>query len=522
MIFGRGFGAAVERELTPAPERKLAHDPVEWLQDDVGEHPWSMQRKVMRSVVVNRRTAVPSAHGTGKSFTGSRLAGWWISAHPPGEAVVVTTAPSQDQVKGIIWREISKLHVKADLPGRLVGMRGSSNPEWYIGETRVAFGRKPQDVSDPNQARQAFQGIHERYVLVIIDEATGVPEWLKEAAMALLTNESARVLAIGNPDDPSTWFAEACKPGSAWNVIPVSAYDTPAFTGEQVPERVLEGLVSKKWVEEALIDYGSVDNPLFQSKVLGIFPDTSDRNVISPRMIREAQGRDMPGIERGAFGLDVSRSPTGDWTELYRLRGGVARLIDRWRGLDEIASAERAWKHVGKTPAVPIVVDADGLGHGTYAQLVRLGARAKPFTLNTPPHDPVRFDTRRSEVWWEFRELMATSIHPETGAVLRAAVIDLDPEDGRLAAQLQTPRWWLDSRGRTHVETKKEMAKRGVVSPDAADAVIMAALDAPVDVVSAAAAMEHARLVNARAKTPEERHLALELGELRDFMSRPM
>jgi hypothetical protein len=57
------------------------------------------------------------------------------------------------------------------------------------------------------------------------------------------------VLAIGNPDDPASHFAQICKPGSGWHVITVSAFDTPADTGEKVPAELLPRLVSPEWVE---------------------------------------------------------------------------------------------------------------------------------------------------------------------------------------------------------------------------------------------------------------------------------
>jgi hypothetical protein len=54
------------------------------------------------------------------------------------------------------------------------------------------------------------------------------------------------VLAIGNPDDPSSHFAQICKPGSGWHVITVSAFDTPAYNGEKVPEELLPLLFRPK------------------------------------------------------------------------------------------------------------------------------------------------------------------------------------------------------------------------------------------------------------------------------------
>jgi len=102
----------------------------------------------------------------------------------------------------------------------------------------VAFGRKPAD-----HDQSAFQGIHALNPLILVDEACGVPKSIFDAVDSLATNTNARVLAIGNPDDPSSHFAQICKPGSGWHVIKVSAFDTPAYTGEEVPEELLPLLV---------------------------------------------------------------------------------------------------------------------------------------------------------------------------------------------------------------------------------------------------------------------------------------
>jgi hypothetical protein len=117
---------------------------------------------------------------------------------------VVTTAPTTPQVEAILWRYMGNAHKKAGLPRRI-----TLDAKWYIGNELVAYGRKPADY-DP----AAFQGIHARYVLVIIDEAGGVPKSIFDAVDALATNIDARVVAVGNPDDPASHFATICKPGS--------------------------------------------------------------------------------------------------------------------------------------------------------------------------------------------------------------------------------------------------------------------------------------------------------------------
>jgi hypothetical protein len=398
-----GTGAAVARMLTPEPERELPTDPVRWVRDELDEFLWSKQREILRSVQRNRRTMVPACHGPGKSMVAARAGAHWIAAHPIGEAFVVTTAPSDHQVGAILWRELARAHRKGALPGRI-----TLSNEWYVGPSSalelVAFGRKPADLTDTEQAMTRFQGIHARYVLVIIDEATGVPAWLWDAVDSLLTNESARLLAIGNPDDASSRFATECQPGSGANVIRIPADETPNFTGEQVPDHLRELLVSRLWVEERREKWG-VDSPLYQSKVLARFPDTSDDAVIPARLVQAAWMRDLPGDEPGSYGMDVARFGA-DQTVLYRVRGGVAREVDSWAKRDTVESTNRLQALTQHTPHVPIVVDTDGIGGGVYDQARDRGLRVVPFSVSQAAHRPRRFKNRRSELWWSYRELM--------------------------------------------------------------------------------------------------------------------
>src|SRR5437763_17091068 len=87
--------------LEGAQPSPYLNDPVGGVRDRTGEHLWSKQREIARSVVENKRTAVKASHAVGKSFLASRLIAWWIDAHPPGEAFVVSTAPTFAQVRGI-------------------------------------------------------------------------------------------------------------------------------------------------------------------------------------------------------------------------------------------------------------------------------------------------------------------------------------------------------------------------------------------------------------------------------------
>lgn len=455
----RGTADAVLRRLTPTTGADNTPDPVNWIHTQLGEYLWSVQREILTSLKTNRRTAVQSAHGIGKSYVASRAAAWWIGAHPPGEAMVVSSAPSSHQTRHILWGELSKAHRKGNLPGEIT--RGQI-PEWVIDGQVVGFGRKPADAVDENAARTQFQGIHARYLLVVLDEACGVPKWLWEAASTLATNENSRILAIGNPDDPTSHFAKMCAPGSEYNVIQVSVFDTPNFTGEKVPQLLTDSLVGQTYLDDARRDYGE-DSPLYISKVLGQFPEVAADVLISPKLVREAHERDLSGhaiTDLGRYGMDVAHG--GDECCIYQNRGGMIRLIEAWRSDDLTVTIDKARASIRGPNKRPMLIDATGVGWGVHDPLAAEGHNVMAFEGGEAANDPHRFANRSAEAWWAFRE------------GLRDGLIDLDPDDSILAAQLQSRRWSLDAAARRiTVEKKKDMARRGLKSPDRADAAIL-------------------------------------------------
>jgi hypothetical protein len=327
-------------------------------------------------------------------------------------------------------------------------------------EELIAMGRKPQDYDE-----HAFQGIHARYVLVILDEACGIPKPLWDAVATIVTNDNSRVLAIGNPDDPSSEFAMKCRPASDYNVITIPAFDTPNFTGEAVSDLMKEVLVSPGWVEERRREWGEGSN-LWTSKVLAEFPDVSDEYLISPSMIARAHVLDLPGLTAGRYGMDVSRFGE-DKTVIYRNRGGQIRLVDSWAKMDTMTSAGRAAMFLRRhhPVVIPMMIDVVGLGAGVYDRLREQNLEVGGFEGSTRAINPTKFQNRRAESWWTFRTLLENGL------------LDLDPDDDRLANELMSVKWTVDSAGRIKIETKEDMRERGVASPNHADACILSTVD---------------------------------------------
>lgn len=453
--------------------QRWIRNPTGWLIHNTNSRFWSKQKEIANAVVRHPRVSVRSAHDTGKSFTAAQMTAWWLSVHPIGSAFVVTTAPTAPQVEVILWREIGKVKRQANLPGRITS---GNIPKWKTSaEEIIAYGRKPADLKNATEAAQAFQGIHARYILVIMDEACGIPEWLWNAVETIATNKFARVLAIGNPDVPETPFEKTHLPTSRWHSLKISAFDTPAFTGEDVPANLLTDLVSPDWVDARRDEWGE-QSPLFMSKVLAEFPEVSEETLIHPRLIQMAQFADRSKealSDPGRYGLDIARSANKNENACYRNRAGHLRLEFANYEPNTMRTAGRATRLLNRTGGnVPMVVDTVGVGGGVYDRLKEQGLPVQPFVASEAPTTPTnkkRFVNRRSEQWWNFRKQFEQGL------------IDLPSttEDSKLISQLMAIRYVIRSDGKILVEPKEDMEDRGLPSPDRGDAAMMACADNP-------------------------------------------
>jgi hypothetical protein len=456
-------------DLADPPERRWKRDPAGWARARAGIELWSKQRGIIESVRDHSKTAVHSCHEIGKSFVAATTVCWWLDVHPPGEAFVVTTAPTGAQVEAILWREINRIHQRAALRGR------TNLTEWYIGKELVAYGRKPSDYNP-----YAFQGLHARYFLVVLDEACGIPKSLWDSASTLAANEHSRTLAIGNPDDPNGEFADNCKLDSGWNVIQVGYRDTPNFTGETVAQPVADSLIHPSWVEDRRRKWGE-DSALFQSKCEGLFPTTGSPNQVIPHAwVNACRYLDHPARKPVEAGIDVGQSH--DRT-VITVRSGT-RVTFQYTFINP-----DPMKTVGELAVVLrdhevqcVKVDSIGIGWGIYGRLRELSSRNNPtddhtvhaadvVPINvslaaTPGNEHIYFN-RRSEMWWLGREHSRLQTWDLGG---------LQPDQlDELLHELTMPEYEIvDSAGKVKVESNEKIIKRLGASPDLATSCLLA------------------------------------------------
>lgn len=389
----------------------------------------------------------------------------------PGEAFVVSMAPTFRQVKNILWREINRVHRMGGLPGR------TNQTEWIFDPHEiVGFGVSPSD-TDPT----AIQGIHARRVLFIGDEACGLAKALLDAADSLVANEDSRMLLIGNPDDPSSEFAQACKPGSGFNVIRISAFDSPNFTGEEVPAWLRPLLVSKTWVEERKRKWGE-QSPLYVAKVTGEFPEATDDGLVPLAALRSATERELEPGEPRELGCDIARFGD-DSTKIYGRRGPVAQRLKQLQKRDTMTVTGAIIDCARDFKPSRIKVDDAGLGGGVTDRLREIkGDPTAPghvvlkdieiIAINVgegslASTEQERFQNLRAELNWGTRERFIA------GNIQLLPPAD-DPNGlDDLLAQGSAIKYKLTSGGQIAIEKKEDMKKRGLPSPDDWDALVL-------------------------------------------------
>lgn len=436
--------AALQQEFLSSI-KKFKADPVLFVRTMFGAEPDERQAKIMRAVANGARgVAVKSGHGVGKTTTLSWLSIWWITVYLKAKAVV--TAPTSGQLNDALLPEM-----KAWIRQMPEGIQ-----EFYnIKQDRVELVAAPDlnfISAKTSRAEQpdAMQGVHADHVLLIGDEASGIPEQVYEASAGSMSSDHACMLLAGNPVRSSGYFYDIWgKNLEGWEKFTISCIDSPR--------------VSRDYIEEAKLRYGE-DSNAYRVRVLGEFPRGDDDTVIPIELVQTATDRDVTPFGNVVWGVDVARFGTDASALCKRRQNAVMEPVRVWRGLDtmQVTGAIVAeWEATDpKVRPLDIMVDSIGLGAGVVDRLRELGLPARGINVSESPAMKTQYVNLKAELWYKAR------------GWLEARDCRL-PKDDRLATELVTPRFSFTSSGKVKVESKDEIRKRGVGSPDAADAFVL-------------------------------------------------
>ena len=446
----------------PAP----APDPARFAAETLGVQLWSKQLEVLEAVLQNRRVAVKSGNGLGKDFTAAVAVLWYLHLHDPG--IVLSTAPTFRQVRHVLWRQIHALYrpVAGVLGGRMLDTR------WELAEDRYALGLSATDAAQ-------FQGFHNENMLIVVDEAEGVDEPIYEAVEAVMTSANPRLLLIGNPTTTSGGFYRAFHQESGiYETITISALESPNVAAGRV---VVPGLTTANWVEERR-ELWREDSDLFRSRVLGEFPRRGEDNLIAVADIdaayapeEQSPGDPFGGLWDGAgagraesggpvvIGVDVGRYGQSCSVILVR-RGNAVEEMQTFRGINNAELAGRIVVAVRERRPSVVNIDEVGVGSGVVDTLHEQGVPVRGVIGGSGPVWREECANLRAEGYRTLAERFASG---------RIRI----PHDAGLIAELNALRYKYNSRGLVLMESKEEMRRRGIPSPDKADALMLAFLD---------------------------------------------
>lgn len=446
-------------DLLDPPVDPYADDPVAWAQEVLGIHLWSRQREIAESVRDNSRTAVRSGHGVGKTLTAAVIVLWFLDTH--ADSRVITTATKWSQVKALLWHEINQLHARAknrpQAAGRPIFRTAPLQTELHLPDGRYAIG-----LSSKAENSESFAGHHATNILVVYDEASGIHKSIFEVGEGYMTTPGARALLIGNPTRTSGELFDAFHTKRAeYATLHISARESPAVTGEPVPEAARAALTGPEWIASRERAWGA-DSPIFAVRVEGNFAKTTTTTVIDLGLVEDAQARHLPPNPSQDFvviGCDVARFGA-DETVITERVGQRIRIVETYVGKPTTHTAARVahWMDQHPAPVTRAVVDDSGVGGGVTDQLRADGRPVTGYNAGHQAHNPLKYPNRRSELWFQ----------------LAAQLEDLDlDKDDQLTADLTAPEFKYDAKMRRVVEPKEVTKKRLGRSPDRADGVML-------------------------------------------------
>ena len=425
---------------------EYADDPVSFCVEVLNFAPLPWQADVMNFVASGeRRISVRSGHGVGKSTAAAALMLWFLLTRYPVKIVV--TAPTSAQLFDALFAEV-KRRMK-DMPDALKDLIDATSD-------RVVLKASPTEAfisarTSSKERPESLAGVHSEHVLLVADEASGVPEEVFESAAGSMSTSNSCTLLLGNPVRTSGFFFQTqTKLTDSWKTMRVSCVDSP--------------LVDEDFLRDMAQRYGELSNA-YRVRVLGEFPTVDDESFIGMGLVEAAFERDIEPYSGSlsVWGLDVARFGT-DASALVKRKGNVVTDIKTWRGLDlmELTGAVMAEIKVARHEEKPdqILVDSIGLGSGVVDRLRELGAPARGVNVSESTALKPEAMRLRDELWMLCREWLE----------------DRDcklPNHDKLKSELTTPRYAFTSSGKIKVESKDEMRKRGHGSPDVADALCL-------------------------------------------------
>lgn len=435
--------------------------PLLFVTECIGAIPSDQQAEALVSFGNHKRTTIRSGHGCGKSTTASWLVMWFLCTRAYSK--VACTAPTARQLSDILWSELSKWMRQSILADDFVVQKDKifnkeAPKEWWCRAI------SPSVKAGKDEQAETLAGLHGDHLLIVCDEASGIPDPVFIPLEGALTQEDNKVLLIGNMTKNKGYFHDTHfdpKVNKDWHKI---HWDSRKSTN-----------VTKEMVQYFANKYG-IDSNVFRIRVMGEPPLEDEKTLISLNWALQCidSGVEPDTLEPLYLGVDVARYGD-DKSIILPRKGGKIFDWDTFQGMNTISLSGHVNCTYNELEAEGMAVDEIGVGAGVVDWLQKNGHQRTCFGVNVASQssDPTKWHRLRDELWWRVREKCQKGLYnfPST-AIKGDGGVDLILGE-ELANELSSPFYDFDEKGAILVESKRDMKKRGIASPNIADALCL-------------------------------------------------
>lgn len=450
-----------------------------WYKWEKGKHVTWQQTLILMGIEKakhgdsQRHLTIRSGHGVGKSALCSWVILWFLTCY--WQAQVPCTAPTSNQMHDVLWKELAVWINR--MPAQVSGLY-----QWTTGYIRMIYDPETwfaRARTSSKENTEAIAGVHSDHVLIVADEASGIPEQVFNTAEGVLTSGNVFVILISNPTRTTGYFYDSHnKNAEDWQQF--------QFNSEESP------VVSWEYVERQSKRHGK-DGDEYRIRVLGMFPhesimDDSGYVQLVPRakVIVEAKIGDIT-IFSGRKILGVDPSGEGKDKATWVLRDSFRTEVLKERlttNPKQVAEDTLTFIDRYSLDANDVVVDSFGIG-SDVGKLIALASqgRHEVYTAmvgNVPKyeeeyntkffslHDDER-DDNDTDLFLNLRALMF--FRARNWLVQGGVIVDSYVENSPFSNEIQVIKYKRSLQGnKIQLMPKKEMQKLRIPSPNKADA----------------------------------------------------
>lgn len=390
--------------------------------------------------------AAASGHGVGKSAAVAWITLWIMSTRSHSKGVI--TANTGDQLRTKTMSELSKWK-KRCITGHWFEMNTMSISHKLHPETWRADAQTCRE-----ENAEAFAGLHcaDSTPWYIFDEASAIPEKIWEVAEGGKTDGEPMHFAFGNPTRNNGSFKECFgRNRHRWITMQIDSRTAKMTNKEQI----------QRWID----DFG-IDSDFVRVRVLGRFPKAGDMQFIPSDSVTDAMSRPVGqylGDDPLICGIDLARGGDDNCMIQFR-RGRDAKSEKVYRipgekSRDSMKAVSLICTVLDRHKPDVTFIDETGLGGPIADRLVQLGYHVIGVNFGSKADDETKFRNKVAEMWWRMRKWLM-----DGGSII---------DDAFLEQELTGREYGHNDKDQLVLERKEDMKKRGLSSPDWADALAL-------------------------------------------------